>query len=678
MKIRRKIVGRICSFLLTAALLGSTVGEMGTVLAETNVPAGAAEDRETLFLEKDDQGEFDKKESVREIQKYPDSSVLLEFQSSMAAENFCAAKKLGEISGETERIGDTTVLFSVNDMETLEKSFSLLDAEEEILYYQPDYVCKVESIPSDPYFYKQWGLKNDGSFSPETSEYTAYQRYPALADADMKVTEAWDVLLQKEQQTGTRKQVVVAVLDTGIDIEHEDLKEVIWTNEDEIVDGLDNDNNGLVDDIHGWNFYSGSNSVFDSVLEDEHGTHVAGIIGAQQNAVGIAGVASAADIKIMPVKCMGGKSGTGSLSQILQAVSYAEENGADIVNMSFGFEGNPDSMENRLFTQKMSTSELLFVTAAGNGDDRTGIGFDITYRQLYPACCDVSNVITVANLLWNGRLDVSSNYSARFVDVAAPGMAIYSTLPSNQYGYMSGTSMAAPMVSGVAALIEAYYDKPTAEDIRKIINATVLTDSALEGKIISGGIPDAYAALTSQDAAAIARKTPPEITLSENYASSDSYVKQLHVEIKDAENDIVAVCGAYGQQEVSYFEGGSKGSFGEISGQGLVADLPFQVSTTYTIYAKDKSGYETVQSYEIVIKEVSLKKTEKTLKVGKKFQIQASLNTQDAAKFTYSSSKKKVATVNKKGVVKAKKKGRTKITVSTPNGKEAVLYIQVK
>lgn len=658
---------------MAGLLFGNIFAAGDSVLAEN------PEEEKRFLQEAEAQTGFDKKDSVKEIENYPDSSVLIEFQDGMAADDFCIVHKIGTISGRTERIGDTTVRFSLENKKMLMESFSLLDAAEEILYYQPDYVCKVESIPSDPFFKKQWWLENDGSFVPETSEYANYRKYAALTGADMAVPEAWDVLRQKEQQTGARKQVIVAVLDTGIDINHEDLKNVIWTNGAEVQDGVDNDQNGFVDDVHGWNFYDETNRVFNSSTEDEHGTHVAGIIGAQQgNGLGIAGVASAADIKIMPVKCMGGKDGTGSLADILRSISYAEENGAKIVNMSFGFEGNPDSQMNQLFAQKMKNSDMLFVTAAGNGDERSGIGFDITYRQLYPACCEVPNLITVANLLWNGRLDVSSNYSPYFVDVAAPGMAIYSTLPSDRYGYMSGTSMAAPMVSGVAALVEAYYDRPTAEDIRKIINQTVLTDSALEGRTITGGIPSAYKALTSPEAEAIARKTPPEILLSESYVSPDRYDKTLQVEVKDAENDIVAICGAYGEQDVSYFEGGDRGSIGEVPKEGMKFWRSFQVNTTYTVYAKDKSGYETVQTYEIKIKEVTLKKTQKTIKCGKKFQIKAGLTTQEEKQFYYTSSKKKVATVNKNGVVKAKKKGWTKITVGTPYGKEAVLYVTVR
>lgn len=671
MKKRRSTRKRMISLFMAAMFLGSTCMEGGSVQAETK--------EEVLVQETESQTGFDKKNSVRELEKYPDSSVLVEFRDSEAADVFFASQKIGSISGITERISGTTVLFSVKNMEMLKEAFALFDAENEILYYQPDYRCRVESIPTDPEFYKQWGLENNGTFTPETQEYANYRKYVPLAGVDMSVPKAWDVLLQKEQQTGTRKRVVVAVLDTGIDISHEDLRNAIWTNEDEVQDGIDNDQNGFVDDVHGWNFYHGSSNVFDNSVEDEHGTHVAGIIGAQQNnGLGIAGVASAADVKIMPVKCMGGKNGTGSLASILQSISYAEANGADIVNMSFGFEGNPDSQENLLFTQKMLDSQMLFVTAAGNGDEKTGIGFDITYRQLYPACCEVPNLITVANLLWNGRLDESSNYSAAYVDVAAPGMGIYSTLPSNRYGYMSGTSMAAPMVSGVAALVEAYYERPTAEDIRKIIHKTVLSDSALLGRTISGGIPDAYSALTSTEAAAIARKTPPEITLSEGGVSPDRYDKTLQVEVKDAENDIVAVCVAYGKQDVSYFEGGNRGNIGEVPGVGIKFEYTFQVDTSYTIYAKDRSGYETVQSYDIVIKKVELKKTEKKMKTGKKFQIKASLNTSEESQLYYESSKKAVATVNKNGVVKAKKKGWTKITVRTPYGKEAVLYVKVR
>lgn len=663
---RKYYIRKILASVLVLGVFGTSVlGEVGTIQAQA-VQENVQSEDSTL-----------KTKGVTEHQMYETPEVLMEVSSVIQAEQILKNQSCSGIAGTFEAVTDSTVLYRAETMEALWKVLDVLEQSGEITYYQPNYKVTINQLPSDPYYSKQWGLSNDGTFLPETSEYQNYTKYQALSDVDMNVPEGWEVLNEK-QKNGEKKQVVVAIIDAGVDINHEDLSNVIWTNPNEVLDGIDNDGDGRVDDIHGWNFYSNSANVYESSIDDAHGTHVAGIIVAEQNSVGVAGVASAADVKIMPVKCLGGKDGNGNLNSILQGIHYAQEHGADIVNMSLGIEAGPVSEENRLFTQEIRSSDMLFVTAAGNGDDRTGIGYDITRRQVYPACVDSDNVIAVGNVRWDGRLDDSSNYSTAYVDVAAPGMAIYSTLPQNQYGYMSGTSMAAPMVTGVAAMVMANYDKLSASDVRKIINATVKKDSALDGKILTGGIPDLYEALHSEDAKKLAEKTPPVITLSEGYIDEDSYMKALNIVVTDEQNDIVAICGDYGVLPVEYFEGGNKGTVISNESAGTMGHIPFNVDTSYTIYAKDKSGFETVQSYQITISTVQTKVTGKTIKTGQKYQLKPSVNTQENAGYTFTSSNPKVATVNSKGVVKAKKKGWTKITIHSPHAKDAEVYIKVK
>ena len=152
----------------------------------------------------------------------------------------------------------------------------------------------------------------------------------AVEGIDINLKKAW------EAYKGETREVIVAVIDTGVDIAHEDLKDAIWINEDEIAgDGIDNDGNGYIDDVYGWNFYDNNNKVFLGE-EDSHGTHGAGTISASINDLGIAGIAGNTKIKVMVLKALGGKDGAGTTNAIIQAIQYAEKNGASICNLSFG------------------------------------------------------------------------------------------------------------------------------------------------------------------------------------------------------------------------------------------------------------------------------------------------------------------------------------------------------
>ncbi len=312
----------------------------------------------------------------------------------------------------------------------------------------------------------------------------------AVEDVDTDAVEAWDYFPDGGDE------VIVAIIDTGVDYTHEDLSDVIWTNEAEIAgDGIDNDGNGYIDDVYGWNFYSNSATVYQSrnSSEYEHGTHVAGIIAAEVNDLGIAGLASNANVKIMIVKALGGSDGSGNTDDIVEAIAYAESMGATICNLSFGTTENDPALASAI-----ENSDMLFVCAAGNGDSR-GIGYDTDQSALYPASYDFDNVISVANLSYDGTLDSSSNYGAESVDIAAPGIDILSTTPKSTYEYLSGTSMAAPMVSAVAAMLASYDSTLSLSEIKEIIiNSAVVTDE-LTGKTVSNGMLNAYNALVLAD-----------------------------------------------------------------------------------------------------------------------------------------------------------------------------------
>jgi len=369
--------------------------------------------------------------------------------------------------------------------------------------------------PSDEFSTYQWGLKNDGEFrlieleekfkfvdnlyseingsgnmgisKPGPDNYAA-KVTNAVSGIDINIQPAWTLY----DQSQNKRSVIVAIIDTGIDINHQELRNAIWTNAGEIDgDGIDNDGNGYTDDIHGWNFYSNSNQVFVG-SEDSHGTHAAGTIGASKGSYGIAGITDNNYIKIMPVKALGGEEGTGSPEDVIKAIHYAEANGASICNLSMGTTGYSEEL-----AQTIKDSPMLFVVSCGNGGI-SGIGYNTDDYPVYPASLPYDNIISVANIMFDGTLSKDSNYGAVSVDIAAPGTYILSTIPDNAYGFMSGTSMAAPMVTGVAAMLYSYRTDISLTDVKNIILGSSRKLEALSGKVSSGGLLDAYSALAWQ------------------------------------------------------------------------------------------------------------------------------------------------------------------------------------
>ena len=372
----------------------------------------------------------------------------------------------------------------------------------------------VETFSSgDTYAEYQWGLENDGSlqlveirrrFANGGSAYDAPANGPhaglpipsgpgdyevlttnAVPGVDINISPAWELYDASQE----KRDVVVAVIDTGVDILHPDLRDSIWTNDDEIPgDGIDNDGNGYVDDYFGWDFFYNDPSVFSmGSSEDTHGTHVAGTIAAGRNNGGVAGITGSDHVKIMVLKALGTSQGMGSPEDVVAAIQYAEANGASICNLSFC--SNAYSQE---LADAIENSNMLFVVAAGNGDEN-GVGLDIDSSPTYPASLSSDNIITVSNLMFDGNLDSSSNYGAVSADIAAPGTYIVSTIPGG-YGFLSGTSMAAPMVTGAAALLYSYRPDYTLGDVKNAILSSARPMDSLSGKVSAGGMLDVGAA----------------------------------------------------------------------------------------------------------------------------------------------------------------------------------------
>ncbi len=305
-----------------------------------------------------------------------------------------------------------------------------------------------EIIPDDPYFENQWGPKK------------------------IKVPKAWDI-----SRGGL--SVVVAVIDSGVDYSHPDLAQNIWINQIEAngKKGVDDDGNGYIDDIHGWDLADNDNEPMDIV---GHGTNISGIIGAVgNNNIGITGTCWT--VKIMPLKVVADDSDSILEMDIIKAIYYAIDNGADIVNCSFG--GNARSEEERNAFIQLKKVGILAVCSAGND------GLDNDKYPLYPASYNLENIISVGASDKNDNIADFSNYGKTSVNVLAPGVSIETTGLSNSYELVSGTSISAPFVSGIAALILSSNPSINPFKLRSIILTTVdkSLDSSTASKIASGG-----------------------------------------------------------------------------------------------------------------------------------------------------------------------------------------------
>lgn len=286
-------------------------------------------------------------------------------------------------------------------------------------------------------------------------------------------------LIQSEQawkKSNGSPDLVVAVVDSGIDYQHVDLKSIIWKNNQEIMNGLDDDKNGYIDDVRGWNFVEKNNDP-KTTVNSNHGTHVAGIIGSQ-------GVTSSSikgetkNVRLLPLRFIS-EAGTGSTSNAIRAIDYAIQKKVFAINNSWGSFNRSEALSQAIV--RAEKAGILFLAAAGND------GFNISQQPFYPASFPHSNIISVAATQANDQLTSFSNYSQESVDVAAPGSQILSTVTGNRYMKMSGTSMATPFVAGLAVLVKAANQKLNFSEIKSIIKFTVDQKVGLQNQIESKG-----------------------------------------------------------------------------------------------------------------------------------------------------------------------------------------------
>lgn len=354
---------------------------------------------------------------------------------------------------------------------SVDEALALLQDNGNVLYAQPNYRVHIALTPNDPLYPQQFALNNTGQTG-------------GTPDADIDAPEAWDIF------TGSAS-TIVAVIDTGVDYTHPDLAANIWVNSNEVAgNGVDDDNNGFIDDIHGYDFVNNDGDPLD---DHGHGTHVAGTIGAvTNNGIGVAGIAW--NVKIMAVKFLDANGG-GSLTGAIDALNYAVANGATISNNSWGGGGFYQPLRDAIASA--AQQDHIFVAAAGNDSNNNDLS------PAYPASYDLDNIISVAAVDHNDQLASFSNYGAATVDIGAPGVAILSTVPTagalgdpSGYKTLSGTSMATPHVSGVVALVRGLHPTWSYSQVISQVLGTADPIAALDGKTVTGGRLNAYAALT--------------------------------------------------------------------------------------------------------------------------------------------------------------------------------------
>ena len=341
----------------------------------------------------------------------------------------------------------------------------------EVLHAEPNYIFHALAMPNDPDLKKVWGINNSGELDSEGTR--------GMPGIDVGAEKAWDI------QTGS-KDVVVAVVDTGVDYTHPDLKNNIWTNAAEANGkaGVDDDANGFIDDIHGYNFVADNGDPKD---DNGHGSHCSGTIGAEgNNGTGIVGVNW--HVSIMAVKFLD-QDGGGSLENAVKALDYAIKMKAQVLSNSWGGNGQSDILKDAV--GRTQAAGQLFVAAAGNnsGDNDSD---DTAIPSTYP----YDNILSVAAVDNRGQLAYFSNFGAKRVHVAAPGVNVYSTSMNGRFETLTGTSMAAPHVAGIAALLLANEPGLTDLQVKSRIIAAARPLKGLGGKTVSGGIADAYYTLS--------------------------------------------------------------------------------------------------------------------------------------------------------------------------------------
>lgn len=497
--------------------------------------------------------------------------------------------------------------------QTVDQTIQTLSQDPDVLYAEPNYILNRLAVPNDPRFNALYGLNNTGQTG-------------GVIDADVDAPEAWDI------ETGASNEVLVAVLDSGVNLNHADLRANIWANPDEIANnGIDDDGNGFIDDVRGWDFVNNDNNPQDDL---NHGSHVAGTIAAVgNNGIGVTGVSWSA--KILPVKFMN-QFGQGSTANSIRALDYAVAMGAQVSNLSFG--GNNFSQAQYDAIAAAGAAGHVVVIAAGNSSGNSD-NFPI-----YPAAYNLPNIISVAATDSMDNLANFSNYGATSVDLAAPGVGILSTVLNNGYANMNGTSMSTPHVTGAVALMLSRQPNLSVAEIKSILLSTVDPVTALANRTVSGGrlnLNNALLAL-APSISVTTTVTPLEFSVGQTVMFSASGGTAPYTWVSS--NPAIGVVDANGQ-----FTGVSPGI----------------VQLTVT----DADG-NTGSSANVTVTALALTSTASGVGVGQNMQFTA---TGGLAPYSWVSSSPAVATINSgTGLLSARSVGTTFITVTDSLGNSVI------
>lgn len=379
----------------------------------------------------------------------------------------------------------------------IDEAIKIISKHPAVKYAEPNYVIKAIGTPDDPDFVSLWGMNNTGQDG-------------GTADADIDAVEAWDI-------TTGDTSVVVGVIDTGVDYNHEDLQGNIWTNPNEIPgNGIDDDGNGVIDDIHG---YSAINDSGDPMDGNGHGTHVSGTIGAKgNNGIGVVGVNW--DVTIVGCQFLDA-SGSGSTAGAIACIDYMTDlkinHGVDIkaTNNSWGGGGFSQALKDSI--DSAGDAGILFFAAAGNGAS------DNDATASYPASYDSDAVMAIASTDRNDMMSGFSQWGLTSVDMGAPGSSILSTTPGNGYSTFSGTSMATPHMTGAAALVWSINPDLSPVEMKQLLMASGDANAALTGKTVAGTRLNVASALDMADPSPSYRFTATPVSQTVEAGSATSY-----------------------------------------------------------------------------------------------------------------------------------------------------------
>jgi len=462
-EISRFILALSAVALVSALLVTASAGALD-VLPRSADDLGVT-NGESSLVESD--GEWAREYATEMLERYPKLqtnpyAVLVRF--SAGASNVEINSLLSDIDAGVVEYFDSSNTYLIETVKGNINAKNYLSSSEIVDIVEFDQVLQAENISNDPRIGDLWGLTGTHGVNAES---------------------AW-------QNSTSASEVVVAVIDSGVDVTHPDLASVIWVNPNEIAgNGIDDDQNGYIDDVNGWDFTTNDNSPDDA---NGHGTHVAGTIAAvRNNNIGVAGVAN--NVKIMALRFLDA-GGYGFTSNAIAALNYAVANNAPISNNSWGSSLSSDALEAAI--EVANQAGHTFVAAAGNS------GQNADLSPSYPAAYSSTNIISVAAINSAGDLASFSNYGLNSVDIAAPGVSIVSSISHQYCGQTSGadcyqslggTSMASPHVAGVAALILGMRTGSTPQEISEILRNSARATSVLNSRVAFGGELDAAAAV---------------------------------------------------------------------------------------------------------------------------------------------------------------------------------------